>query len=154
MSRLVCKIELDGKIIFSKPFNSNESLDAIRGIIKDRVATSFVFLDQDKNFIEKSDEKDFKLEDIINEKILKLKSGGDNPNSFSEANDSNGSNIRNANKNKELNNVKNIEFICDKVENRISEFKNIDLIIVDPPRAGLDHKTKEYLKIKNSQNLP
>ena len=76
MSRLVCKIELDGNIIFSKPFNSNESLDAIRGKIKDRVATSFVFLDQDKNFIEKSDEKDFKLEDIINEKILKLKSGG------------------------------------------------------------------------------
>ena len=60
--------------------------------------------------------------------------------------DSNGSNIRNANKNKELNNVKNIEFICDKVENKINEFKNIDLIIVDPPRAGLDPKTKEYLK--------
>ena len=60
--------------------------------------------------------------------------------------DSNGSNIKNANKNKELNNVKNIEFICDKVENRINEFNNIDLIIVDPPRAGLDPKTKDYLK--------
>ena len=60
--------------------------------------------------------------------------------------DSNGSNIKNANKNKELNNVKNIEFICDKVENRLNEFKNIDLIIVDPPRAGLDTKTKDYLK--------
>ena len=67
--------------------------------------------------------------------------------------DSNGSNIKNANKNKELNNVKNIEFICDKVENRINEFKNIDLIIVDPPRAGLDPKTKEYLKEIRSNTI-
>lgn len=55
------------------------------------------------------------------------------------------SNIEDANKNKKLNNVKNIEFICDKVENRINEFKNIDLVVVDPPRAGLDKKTKENL---------
>ena len=67
--------------------------------------------------------------------------------------DSNGSNIKNANKNKELNNVKNIEFICDKVENRINEFKNIDLIIVDPPRAGLDSTTKEYLKEIKSKTI-
>ena len=67
--------------------------------------------------------------------------------------DSNGSNIKNANKNKELNNTKNIEFICDKVENRINEFKNIDLIIVDPPRAGLDPKTKDYLKEIKSDTI-
>ena len=67
--------------------------------------------------------------------------------------DSNGSNIKNANKNKELNNVKNIEFICDRVENRINEFKNIDLIIVDPPRAGLDPKTKNYLKELKSDTI-
>lgn len=46
--------------------------------------------------------------------------------------------VENANSNKKLNEVKNINFICDKVENRINEFKNIDLIIVDPPRSGLD----------------
>lgn len=46
--------------------------------------------------------------------------------------------VKNANDNKKLNGVKNISFICDKVENRINEFKNIDLIIVDPPRSGLD----------------
>ena len=67
--------------------------------------------------------------------------------------DSNGSNIKNANKNKELNNVKNIEFICDRVENRINEFKNIDLIIIDPPRAGLDPKTKNYLKELKSDTI-
>ena len=67
--------------------------------------------------------------------------------------DSNGSNIKNANKNKELNNIKNIEFICDKVENKLNEFKNIDLIIVDPPRAGLDPKTKDYLKEIKSNTI-
>ena len=40
----------------------------------------------------------------------------------------------------------NIEFICDKVENQIENFKEIDMIIVDPPRKGLDQKTIDYLK--------
>lgn len=61
--------------------------------------------------------------------------------------DYNESNINDANKNIELNDCKNIAFICDKVENKIDSFKDIDLVIVDPPRAGLDKKTKEYLKI-------
>ena len=59
--------------------------------------------------------------------------------------DYNKSNIEDANKNKELNNLNNIKFICDKVENKIDTFKDIDMIIVDPPRKGLDQKTKEYL---------
>lgn len=59
--------------------------------------------------------------------------------------DYNKSNIDDANMNKKLNNVNNISFICDKVENRIDEFKNIDVVIVDPPRAGLDPKTIKYL---------
>lgn len=49
--------------------------------------------------------------------------------------------VINANDNKELNNIDNISFICDKVENRINEFSDIDLIIVDPPRSGLDSKS-------------
>ena len=59
--------------------------------------------------------------------------------------DYNESNIKDANKNKELNNLNNIKFICDKVENKFDTFKDIDMIIVDPPRKGLDQKTKEYL---------
>lgn len=59
--------------------------------------------------------------------------------------DYNKSNINDAIKNKELNNINNIDFICDKVENKIDDFNNIDLIIVDPPRAGLDNKTKDNL---------
>jgi len=67
--------------------------------------------------------------------------------------DYNESNINDANKNRELNNVDNIEFICDKVENRIDKFTNINLIIVDPPRTGLDSNTKENLKRINAQTI-
>ena len=56
--------------------------------------------------------------------------------------------VKDANENKKLNKIKNISFICDKVENRLSEFKNVDLIIVDPPRSGLDKKSiNNILKI-------
>ena len=67
--------------------------------------------------------------------------------------DYNESNINDANKNKELNNITNISFICDKVENKIDTFKDIDLVIVDPPRAGLDNKTKKYLNEINSERI-
>ena len=67
--------------------------------------------------------------------------------------DYNKSNIADANKNKELNKCKNIEFICDKVENQIDKFNNIDIVIVDPPRAGLDSKTKDYLKRISSKKI-
>lgn len=67
--------------------------------------------------------------------------------------DYNESNIKDANKNKELNNLNNISFICDKVENQIDNFKDIDMIIVDPPRKGLDQKTKEYLNIIKAKHL-
>ena len=67
--------------------------------------------------------------------------------------DYNSSNIEDAKINVELNNLNNIEFICDKVENKIDEFTDIDLVIVDPPRAGLDNKTKEYLKKINSNEI-
>ena len=59
--------------------------------------------------------------------------------------DCNQSNIDDANRNKELNNIDNIEYICDKVENVIDRFKDYDLVIVDPPRAGLDIKSCNHL---------
>lgn len=57
--------------------------------------------------------------------------------------------IQNANVNKKLNNVKNVEFICGRVEDHIETFKEVSSIIVDPPRSGLDKKTINHiLKIK------
>ena len=67
--------------------------------------------------------------------------------------DYNESNIKDAKENVKLNNLDNIEFICDKVENKIEEFTDIDLVIVDPPRAGLDEKTRSYLKKINSETI-
>lgn len=67
--------------------------------------------------------------------------------------DYNESNINDAEENKKLNNTNNISFICDKVENKINEFNDIDLVIVDPPRAGLDIKTKDYLKEINPERI-
>lgn len=40
-----------------------------------------------------------------------------------------------------INNIKNISFISGRVENNIDKFKNINSVIVDPPRSGLDKKT-------------
>ena len=57
--------------------------------------------------------------------------------------------VEDANFNKDLNNIKNANFICGKVEDYIDKFKEIDSIIVDPPRSGLDNKTiKNILRIK------
>ena len=61
--------------------------------------------------------------------------------------------INDANKNKELNNKNNIEFILGKTEDNIDKFKDIDLIIVDPPREGLDKKTKDNLLRINPKEI-
>lgn len=53
--------------------------------------------------------------------------------------------VDDANFNKELNNIKNASFVCGKVEDYIDKFKEIDSIIVDPPRSGLDKKTVGHI---------
>lgn len=63
------------------------------------------------------------------------------------------SNIKDANRNIELNNTNNISFICDKVENKIDTFKDVNLVIIDPPRAGLDSKTIKYLIEINPEKI-
>lgn len=62
--------------------------------------------------------------------------------------------IESAKKNKKLNNCHNIRFICDKVENVIDNIKdNTDLVIVDPPRGGLDKTSIDVLLSMNVNNL-
>ena len=53
--------------------------------------------------------------------------------------------IRDANSNKELNDINNISFKCGDVENIINSRDFYDTIIVDPPRGGLSKKTKDIL---------
>lgn len=55
------------------------------------------------------------------------------------------SSILSANECKTRNNVENIEFIQGKVEDFIDSFSNIDSIIIDPPRSGLDSYTIDII---------
>lgn len=54
-----------------------------------------------------------------------------------------------ANLNIKLNNILNCEYIAGKAEDRLIEFKerniNPSVIVVDPPRKGLDEKAIEYI---------
>ena len=62
--------------------------------------------------------------------------------------------VKDANNNIKNNNISNVRFICDKVENKIDELKhlNIDNIILDPPRSGSDKKSlKAMLEINPKQ---
>ena len=59
----------------------------------------------------------------------------------------------NAKNNIEENNIKNINVINGKVEDYIDDFKNIDLVITDPPRSGMDKKTIEYLSKINPETI-
>ena len=57
--------------------------------------------------------------------------------------------VKMANLNIKKNNIKNAEYIAGSVEDKIEEFKkrNIkpDVIVVDPPRKGLDEKSINYI---------
>ena len=55
--------------------------------------------------------------------------------------------------NKENNKIDNLEIINGRVEDYIDKFNNIDLMIIDPPRSGLDNKTKEYLASIKAKNI-
>lgn len=57
----------------------------------------------------------------------------------------NESSIKDANKNKKLNNIENIEFIQGDVGNIINNSYQASIIVVDPPRSGLDKKTRKAL---------
>lgn len=53
--------------------------------------------------------------------------------------------VKDAQKNIELNHIKNVKIIWGDVEKSLKKDKKYDAIIVDPPRTGLDKITKEKL---------
>ena len=62
----------------------------------------------------------------------------------------NKSSIKNAIINKELNNIKNIEFICSDASKIKGDY---DTIIVDPPRSGLSKDVINYLNNSNAKRI-
>lgn len=65
--------------------------------------------------------------------------------------------VKMANINLTLNDIKNAEYIAGDVEDKIIEFKNRkinpDVIVVDPPRRGLDSKSIEYILNFNAKKI-
>lgn len=64
--------------------------------------------------------------------------------------------IDNANENKELNNITNATFICGKCEEEIEKLinlKDIDTVVVDPPRKGCDIKFLDTLVKMGIKNI-
>jgi 23S rRNA (uracil1939-C5)-methyltransferase len=65
--------------------------------------------------------------------------------------------VKMANINLAENDISNAEYIAGSVEEKIEEFKkrNIkpDIIVVDPPRRGLDDKTIEYILAFNPKKI-
>ena len=65
MVKQVTNIEINGKIIGSKPLLMEDNLITIKEKIKNKVRSPFVFLDKSGKTIVKENEESLKLEDII-----------------------------------------------------------------------------------------
>jgi len=59
--------------------------------------------------------------------------------------------IDNANENKKMNNIKNIEFICGDA--KILKKKSFSCVVVDPPRSGLSKSVIDNLKTINTKKI-
>ena len=96
-------------------------------------------------------------DNIIGDKILDLYCGTGSIGIYVGGNnitgiDNNTSNIHDANRNLELNNISG-EFYLADVEDIIDRFDNFDTVIVDPPRSGLDKETISNLMRINSKRI-
>ena len=61
--------------------------------------------------------------------------------------------VKDAIKNADLNDINNIKFVCSDVKDVIKKYKNIDAVIVDPPRAGLSKEAIENLINLNASKI-
>ena len=61
--------------------------------------------------------------------------------------------VKDAIENSKINNINNIKFISGKTEDNLSNIKDIDVIIVDPPRTGLNKRAIENILNLNSKKV-
>ena len=64
---------LNDKIISNEKFLKSQNLKDIRNILENKIKCSFIFLDQSGNSVDKNDESDYSLEDILDNYSIKLK---------------------------------------------------------------------------------
>ena len=74
MKKQITKIELNGKIIGTKPLLNDDTLSSIREKIKEKVSVPYQFIDKIGNLISKENEQHYTLESIIEDKVIKIKS--------------------------------------------------------------------------------
>ena len=82
MSKETIKIQINEKIIGQKKFDKTEKLKSIREKLKNKISNA-LFLDKDGNILDKEDEEDFTLNEIMNGNILKFKDDKQNTTSTS-----------------------------------------------------------------------
>lgn len=62
--------------------------------------------------------------------------------------------VKNANENAKLNNLKHVSFICEDAGKALKKIQeNVDTLIVDPPRTGLDTTMKEAILEKQPEQI-
>ena len=69
----VLSLLLNDKIISNEKFLKSQNLKDIRNILENKIKCSFIFLDQSGNSVDKNDESDYSLEDILDNYSIKLK---------------------------------------------------------------------------------
>ena len=154
MNEIMTRIELDGKIICSKPLLSDETLSSIRNKLKERVQDiHYHFLDLEGNNIETQNEDNYKLSDIINNKKIKIMTALEKLLIKIILNDKEFSCSKNISPKQNLNEVRNI------LKNEIKQdfiFLDSDGFIVDI-RDENDYLIQDILNnnsinLKNNQN--
>ena len=141
MTKQITKIELDGKIIGTKPLLMDDNLFIVREKIKQKVDVSYIFLDQDGNNIEQGNEKDYTLKDISLGKIIKLKSYDDKNVKF-------GINIF-------LNDKKIFNLVC-KIKNKLNKIRKlifdkikVDFIFLDSDGNTIDKEDEKDYSVED-----
>lgn len=61
--------------------------------------------------------------------------------------------VDDAMENKKINGINNIEFVCRDINKVIDEYKNIDVVVVDPPRSGLNKKAIDNIFKINAKKI-
>ena len=138
----ITKIELDGKIIGSKPLFNNDTLVSIREKIKEKVDVSYIFLDNDGNDINKEDENDYNLENICVDKTIKIKSTGEKKSGINIV--LNESNISCEN----FSNSQTLDEIRKLLQNKI----NCDFVFLDQDGNKVDQNDEAEYKVEDILN--
>ena len=142
MSQIITKIDLDGKIIGSKPLLSDETLSSVRTKLKEKTKNiNYQFLDQEGNEVEIGDENDYKLSDIINGKKIKIIAV------------ENGESIQIFVNNKEfcsknLNEMLNLNEVRNILKNDIKQ----DFIFLDSDSCDIEKEDEKDFSLKNILN--